>query len=56
MLEEGASCLENRYYLKLDADLNLLIKRKTEYIKSNLFPEDHRIFTSLYGTAGRAAH
>lgn len=47
MLEEGASCLENRYYLKLDADLNLLIKRKTEYIKSNLFPEDHRIFTRL---------
>jgi len=38
---------DNQYFIDLEADVNLIIKRRTEYIKSNLFDNDKRIFTKL---------
>ncbi len=38
---------QNQYFIDLEADVNLIIKRRTEYIKSNLFANDKRIFTKL---------
>lgn len=37
----------NKYFIDLEADVNLIIKRRTEYIKSNLFENDKRIFSKL---------
>ena len=33
------------YYIDLEADVNLIIERRREYIRSNLFENDSRIFT-----------
>ncbi len=43
--EEGDSPPEHIYRVDLEADVNLIIRRKKEYIKSNLFDDDSRIFT-----------
>ncbi|MFO7814621.1 MAG: DUF6079 family protein [Halanaerobiales bacterium] len=45
--EEGQDKKSNKYFIDLEADVNLIIKRRTEYIKSNLFENDKRIFTKL---------
>ena len=45
--EEGENKKTNKYYIDLEADVNLIIKRRTDYIKSNLFKNDKRIFTKL---------
>lgn len=33
------------YYIDLEADVNLIIERRLDYIESNLFEQDSRIFT-----------
>ncbi len=45
--EKGEQKQDNKYYIDLEADVNLIIKRRTEYIKSNLFENDKRLFTKL---------
>ncbi|MFW6266592.1 MAG: DUF6079 family protein [Halanaerobiales bacterium] len=45
--QEEKEVRENKYYIDLDADINLIIKRKKEYIKSNLFSDDRRIFRRI---------
>ena len=45
--KKGEETKKNKYYIDLDADVNLIIKRRMEYIKSNLFAEDSRVFTRL---------
>ncbi|MCF8001960.1 MAG: DUF6079 family protein [Halanaerobiales bacterium] len=45
--EKGEDQKKNKYYIDLEADVNLIIKRRIEYIKSNLFKNDKRIFTKL---------
>jgi len=47
VLEQGDSTMENTYYLDLKADVNLIIDQKTDYIKSNFFTEERRIFTKV---------
>jgi hypothetical protein len=39
---------EYSYFIDLEADINLIIKRKTEYIENSLFPEDSRIYENLF--------
>jgi hypothetical protein len=45
--QQGEDKKNNKYFIDLEADVNLIIKRRTEYIKSNLFENDKRIFTKL---------
>jgi len=45
--KSGDNKQDNQYFIDLEADVNLIIKRRTEYIKSNLFENDKRIFTKL---------
>ncbi|MFP4016443.1 MAG: DUF6079 family protein, partial [Halanaerobiales bacterium] len=45
--EHGDSTRENIYYLDLKADVNLIIDQKTEYIRSNFFEDDQRVFTKV---------
>ncbi|MFP4662417.1 MAG: DUF6079 family protein [Halanaerobiales bacterium] len=45
--EQGDSTRDNIYYLDLKADVNLIIGQKTEYIRSNFFEEEQRIFTKV---------
>lgn len=45
--KEAKQKRSNVYFIDLKADVNLIIKRRTEYIKSNLFKNDNRIFTKL---------
>ena len=45
--KSGDDKQDNQYFIDLEADVNLIIKRRTEYIKSNLFENDKRIFTKL---------
>lgn len=37
----------NSYSLDLKADVNLIIQQKTEYIKSNFFKDEQRLFTGV---------
>ncbi|MEQ8186979.1 MAG: DUF6079 family protein [Candidatus Eremiobacterota bacterium] len=39
---------EYAYFIDMEADINLIIKRKTEYIENSLFPEDSRIYEQLF--------
>ncbi len=39
---------EYAYFIDMEADINLIIKRKTEYIENSLFPEDSRIYEHLF--------
>ena len=43
----GAGPLEDIYYIDLEADINLIIRRKVEYIEKGLEPGDSRIFYRL---------
>ena len=38
------------YFIDIEADLNLVIKRKTEYIMNSFFPEDSRIYEENMGS------
>jgi hypothetical protein len=43
----GAKPQEDIYYVDLEADINLVIQRKVEYIVKGLEPEDSRLFYQL---------
>lgn len=45
--EEREGDYEDSYHIDLEADVNLIIDQKTDYIKSNLFENDPRLFTRL---------
>ena len=42
---EGEKSTELVYEIDLEADINLIIQRRTDYIQSNLFADDSRLFT-----------
>ncbi|MFW6270852.1 MAG: hypothetical protein ACOC4G_12325, partial [Bacillota bacterium] len=44
-LDEREDEYNNIYYIDLEADVNLIIKKKTDYIRSNFFADDTRIFS-----------
>ncbi len=43
--KEGQKTAANSYSLNLKADINLIIREKTDFIKSNFFADEKRIFT-----------
>lgn len=45
VIEKADKIEDNIYFLDLKADVNLIIKQKTQYIKSNFFPNEQRLFT-----------
>ncbi len=45
--KEENNLRENQYYIDLEADTNLLLQRRVEYTKNNIFSDDHRLFTRL---------
>ncbi|HBT47116.1 MAG TPA: hypothetical protein DEA73_04410 [Peptococcaceae bacterium] len=47
MCREGSSPLETAFYVDLQADVQLLVRRRVEYLKKGFFPGDRRIFTVL---------
>ncbi|MBE3581095.1 MAG: hypothetical protein IMW96_05600 [Thermoanaerobacteraceae bacterium] len=44
---EGSSPLDTAFYVDLQADVQLLVRRRVEYLKKGFFPGDRRIFTTL---------
>lgn len=47
VLKKGNNIRENIYSLDLKADVNLIIEQKTNYIKSNFFSTEERLFTKV---------
>ncbi|HLV09895.1 MAG TPA: DUF6079 family protein, partial [Halanaerobiales bacterium] len=45
--EDADERIENVYYLNLKADVNLIIQKKVDYIRSNFFEEEERLFSSV---------
>ncbi|MGI9953102.1 DUF6079 family protein [Moorellaceae bacterium AZ2] len=45
--QEGPSPLDTAFYVDLQADVQLLVRRRLEYIKKGFFPGDRRVFTAL---------
>ncbi|CEP68389.1 P-loop containing nucleoside triphosphate hydrolase [Moorella glycerini] len=45
--QQGATPLEDAFYIDLQADVQLLVRRRLDYIKKSLFPGDGRVFTGL---------
>ncbi len=45
--KEGNNFREDFYFIDLEADTNLLLQRKVEFAKNNIFTDDHRLFTRL---------
>jgi len=46
-LEKGKDELDDSFFIDLKADINILVKKKTEYIKGSLFEEERRLFDRL---------
>jgi len=45
--EKGNNFREDFYFIDLEADTNLLLQRKVEFAKNNIFTDDHRLFNRL---------
>ena len=46
-LEKGKDELDDYFFIDLKADINILVKKKIEYIKGSLFEEERRLFEQL---------
>lgn len=46
-LEKGKDELDDHFFIDLKADVNILVKKKIEYIKGGFFEEERRLFERL---------
>ncbi|MBI4868297.1 MAG: hypothetical protein HY816_15235 [Candidatus Wallbacteria bacterium] len=46
-VEKREGAFKDVYRIDLEADVNLVIRRRAAYIRSTLFPDDHRLFSRL---------
>lgn len=46
-IDKGRESLEDHFYINLEADISLLVKRSTEYQVGSFFEDDVRFFTRL---------
>ena len=48
-MDKDADPLKDHFYINLEADIGLLVRRSTEYMAGSLFEDDARLFTRLKG-------
>ena len=46
-MDKGKKPLEDHFYINLEADISLLVKRSAEYLVGSFFEDDVRLFTRL---------